>query len=425
MKKFLAVLGVVVFGVGMFFAGYFARNYTDPDLASLKFVLDKYKSYYLEQDDDYIEIMVEGLLDRYSDYYSAEEYEIIKKSAKGVRAGIGIGEVNIDGSAYVYSVNGNSPAEIAGVKKGGRIIAIKKATETEFQSLDFDGFSQAIGAIAEGEQFTLKILYGEEEKLFDLVKREYTETYVFYTDSTGSYRFSDGGGQTISLEKYDGDLGVTLPDDTAYLKYLSFNGNRNDLYGSAKQINMVMGKFKETGKSKIIIDLRGNGGGFMNIMCDVTAHFVGADQNSKPLVSYALYKDGNKDKFNSASIKYGDYGFEGVVILADENTASASEAFIGACLDYDYRNVVKVVLSKNSKGEYRSYGKGIMQTTFENLTVGDAIKLTTAKIYWPLSNTTIHGVGITKNLAGFESKIFEAPYVKGIDYELSYALTLI
>ena len=110
--------------------------------------------------------------------------------------------------------------------------------------------------------------------------------------------------------------------------------------------------------------------------------------------------------------------------MADSGTASASEAFIGACLDYDYRNIVKVVLSRNSKGEYKTYGKGIMQTTFVNTSVGDALKLTTAKIYWPVSNISIHGVGITENLSGFSDKIYQAPYVENIDYELNYALSL-
>ena len=65
-----------------------------------------------------------------------------------------------------------------------------------------------------------------------------------------------------------------------------------------------------------------------------------------------------------------------------------------------------------------------MQTTFENLSVGDAIRLTTAKIYWPISNVSIHGTGVTKDLVGFQDKIFEAPYQANVDYELLYALSL-
>ena len=81
--------------------------------------------------------------------------------------------------------------------------------------------------------------------------------------------------------------------------------------------------------------------------------------------------------------------------------------------------------TKTSNGYvYRTYGKGIMQTTFENITGGDAIKLTTAKIYWPNSNVSIHGVGINKNLEQYKDKIIEAPYIENADYELIAALSL-
>ena len=424
MKKILSVIGVLVFGVGMFFVGYFVRNFKDPDLVSLKFVLDTYKKHYLEQEDNYIELMVEGLLDEYSEYYTKEEYELIKKTAKGVRSGIGVTVANRDGNAYLSDIKGNSPAEIAGVKKGGYIIGMKKATESEFVAINYKSFSTTIDSYANGEKFNLKVDYGGEEKTFEVAKREYTETYVFYSDSTGSYRFTDWGGSSLELVKYDLELEFTLPSDTAYLRYRSFNGTSNDLYGSAKQVEEVMEKFESSGKSKIIIDLRGNGGGYMDIMCDISAHFVGAQKNDRVLVSYAKYNDGKRDEFKSAKVKYTDYGFSNIIILADSNTASASEAFIGACLDYDDRNVVDVVLSRNGNGEYKTYGKGIMQTTFVNFAVGDALKLTTAKIYWPKSNVSIHGVGVTKNLSAFASKIHNAPYQENIDYELAYALSL-
>ena len=105
-------------------------------------------------------------------------------------------------------------------------------------------------------------------------------------------------------------------------------------------------------------------------------------------------------------------------------------------LDYDYKKIVNVVLSAyfltktDEKGNnyletvYRSYGKGIMQTTYENPFRGDALKLTTAKIYWPKSNVTIHGVGITKTLGQYSDRIFEPTYISGEDYELKKAISL-
>ena len=153
----------------------------------------------------------------------------------------------------------------------------------------------------------------------------------------------------------------------------------------------------------------------------VVPHFIDAAAGSRPLVSLARFKDGSEQKFRSESVDYSSYGFEKIVILANDGTASASEAFIGAALDYDAKKIVSVVLEESEYyGAYRTYGKGIMQTTFENFATGEAIKLTTAKIYWPVSGECVHGVGITKNIERYSDRIFEAVKTEG-DYALSFA----
>ena len=426
MKKILAVIGVVVLCVGAFFGGYFLRSYQDPDMASLKFVLEQYKKYYLEEDEDYIEIMANSLLDKYSKYYTAEEYETIKKASQGVRVGIGLSFGVYGEDAWIATVLGNSPAEHAGIKKDGIVTAIKTASDQDFVSVNYEKLDKILDGIPAGEEFDLKILY-QTEQVYTLAKREYSETFVYYTDDSGSFRFTDGEDGKLQLVSYENDLGVTLPSDTAYLKYTSFNGLSSDLTGSAKQFDKAMEKFKNNGKSKLIIDLRRNGGGYMSIMRDIASHLIGT-QGSNLCLSKSIYKDGSIETVNLGSNKYSDYKFTKIVFLADQNTASASEALIGACLDYDYFGVVKVVLSRsvlNGEFVYKTYGKGISQTTIINadLAVGGAIKLTTAKIYWPVSNLSIHGVGITKNLTEYKDKIIEAPYIENVEYELIAALS--
>ncbi|MBE5741839.1 MAG: hypothetical protein E7360_00765 [Clostridiales bacterium] len=425
LKRIMAVLSVVLFGSGMFFLGFYVRNLSSPDMTSLKFVIEHYKKYYYEEEDNYVEIMANSLLDAYSKYYTAEEYELIQKGAKGVRVGIGVTVQNRSEGVYIANVIYNSPTEVAGITEGNYITSVK-INGGEFVSVDFSTFSSMMDGIKLGDKLIIRL--NGEEKEYSVDVREYTETYVSYTDGNGTYRFTDGGGKTLSLKQFKYDLTEQLPTDTAYIKYKSFNGTSNNLYGSAKQIQTVLNKFKEDGKKKLILDLRGNGGGFMDIMCEVCSFFIGVNNGAKPLVSRAIYKDGKVDKFNSTAVKYGDYGFEKIIILADSGTASASEAFIGACLDYDYKNIVRVVLSQRQTADgfvYRTYGKGIMQTTFENVMGGDAIKLTTAKIYWPKSDISIHEVGITKNLTVFKDKIIEAPYIENADYELIAGLSLL
>ena len=424
-KRIIAVIAFVVFGAGMFFLGFYIRNLSSPDMVSLKFVIEHYKKYYYEEEENYVEIMANSLLDAYSKYYTAEEYDIVQKGEKGVRVGVGVVVQNREQGVYISRVLLNSPIEIAGVRAGNFITDIKVGNG-EFQKVDYQLYQSVMDNVKIGDKLIIKL--NGEEKEYNITVREYVETYVSYTDETGSYHFTDDGGSKLSLKKFPTEIEQTIPSDTAYLLYKSFNGTSNDLYGSARQIETVLKKFKDDGRKKIILDLRGNGGGFMDIMCDVASHFIGTQNGSKPLVSRAIYKDGSVDKFNSKAVKYEDYGFEKIIILADSGTASASEALIGACLDYDeYKNAVRVILSqtKTSNGYvYRTYGKGIMQTTFENITGGDAIKLTTAKIYWPNSNVSIHGVGINKNLEQYKDKIIEAPYIENADYELIAALSL-
>ena len=108
-----------------------------------------------------------------------------------------------------------------------------------------------------------------------------------------------------------------------------------------------------------------------------------------------------------------------IAVLADENTASASECLIGAMLDYGTLTRDALVITETN-GVARTYGKGIMQTTYVNFTHGDALKLTTAYIFWPQSHTSIHGIGITTTP---ENEV-ETSGVFGVDAELNRALAI-
>ena len=74
---------------------------------------------------------------------------------------------------------------------------------------------------------------------------------------------------------------------------------------------------------------------------------------------------------------------------------------MGAVLDYDQssgNNIVRIVLDPmevDGKVVYRSYGKGIMQSMYTNYLTGEAVKLTTAEVVWPVTEGSIHGVGFT------------------------------
>lgn len=425
-KSAVTVAVAVVAAIGMFLAGFFAGRIKDPDVAALEFIVKTYKRHYLEYDDDFVSVMSKSILDEYSEYYTKEEYAELKKISSGVRGGIGIyyGDRS-DGSVVIAEVLGNSPAERAGIKAGYIVKGFRKSVDENFTEINGrQELSDALAPLALGEEFVLKLEYteadGVHEKECTLARKEYRQTYVYYSDASGSWRFSNGNEEDmddLKFERYDEPI-ADFGDDTAYLRYTLFYGTANGILGSAGQIEEALKKFTVSGRSKLILDLRGNGGGYVDICQSVAKFFVPAPENSFSLIATAEYKkDPKTDKskteiFKSSAIEFGTYNYTKIIVLADENTASASEMLIGAMLSYDTQDKINVVLapSKDDDGQtvYKSYGKGIMQTTYVNTFGGGALKLTTARLVWPDGKTCIHGVGITKSLKGYEKKIYES-----------------
>lgn len=395
------VLGVVVFSAG-WLIGYFSKN---ERTRSLEFFLNNYDKYYLETRDDaggdLTKILADALLDKYSEYYTAEEYAAETKASHGEKKGLGITFLS---DFSIYSVIGNSPAERAGITTGGLVTGYKTAADETPVEVTEDGANAALNdfiaklASTDGE-ITLKIKYGENVEEYSLKKSEYNESYVYYADDGGYYGFIGDSELSLTLMPQKSALSE-LDEKTAYIKLTQFNGLNSGSLGAAGQFSIALDKFKTNGKTRLILDIRGNGGGFMSILCDIASYLCDYSGNSA-LCQKAIDKYGNEQLFNMPKSKYKNYGFEKIAVLADENSASASEALIGAMLDYDKKsgnNAVSVILSAEAGGKYKTYGKGIMQSTYVNPLTGEAVKLTTAKIYWPVSGVCIHGVGVTEAL---------------------------
>ncbi len=402
-KKILKGVLIGAIAVFVFFGGFFVGRVTlDKDVKTISYIVSMYKKYYYEETDDIVGVFTSALLDRYSDYYTAEEYSIIKKAYAGQREGIGVSFYS--GSNLIASVSGNSPAFNAGVKGGGTVTGIDANLNGQYALMEnYDDISAALSQISPNKDFSIRIKYNGKDKFFTLQKKEYTQTYVFYYDENGEYAFTDKSGKMTFERVGDNEAYPLLgKNKTAVIKYVGFEGSQKGIMGSSGQFDEALKKFKADGKKCIILDLRNNGGGQMDILCDVASHFIDRQNGSSDVVSVVKYKDGKVVNYSSESVDYHDYGFEKIVMLGNTGTASASEALMGAVLDYDKKNLASVIVEGYFDGEktvYRTYGKGIMQTTFPRATVGDAIKLTTAKIFWPTSNTTIHGVGLTPSLA--------------------------
>ncbi len=428
-KIVLSVIGVVAISICSFWAGFAVRSASvDEDAETLKYIYQMYQRYYYDslEGDQVVDLFANSILDQYSEYYSKEEYELIVQTSQGYHKGIGI---SYNGSTNeVVSVNWNSPADRANIKEGGIVTGLRALEETEITPIissvnggDIDSLSKALLAMPEDVDFVLELDYNGEKVYYTLSRQDYTETFVRYYDNTGEYGFrSENGDMNLVLigENTRYQLGDDL--DVAVIDYNGFSGLQGGIWGSAGQMESVLSKFKASGKTQLILDLRDNGGGYMDIMSSVASHFINATEGQRVPICITRDKYAREEIAYSEAVDYLSYNFSDIVVLANDWTASASEALIGAMLDYDSSNIVKIILEESSSnnGVYRTYGKGIMQTTYPNIVRGDAIKLTTAKLFWPISDVSIHDIGVTTNLnssIGYE-KVFNET-VQGAFYD--------
>ena len=391
-KRVLTIILAVLVITASFFSGFFIKYLTmNKEERAIYDLIHKYKKYYLFDDGDLVKDISDAILDDYSKYYTKEEYEEIKREKEGVSKGIGLSLQKAD--LKILAVLGNSPCEKAGVMVGGKIIAVK--VDKKFEMIyNYDDFNYVLNEIKDDQEFTIKIDYGYEQLDFIIKKTTYQQTYVRYYDSQGCYAFN-GESDDIKFVKLK-DKKYFENENVGYIVYNSFYGLGEGLISSNSQIIKALEHFKQTKKDSLILDLRNNGGGYMDIMCDVSSHFIDIGNGNKEDVCIALDKNKKQTAYKSAKCDYDNYGFKNIIILANENTASASEALIGAILDYDKKNIVKVLVASSVyKGQvaYKTFGKGIMQSTYVN-TDGSAVKLTTAKIFWPVSKISIHGEGV-------------------------------
>ncbi len=414
-KKIIASVLLIIVAVGVFFLGYFFKDITmDDELREVYQFLQTYKKYYLyDEDGNLVKDISDAILDRYSTYYTKEEYERATAESDGNLSGIGLSFRNND--LVISGVSGNSPCKLAGVKVGG--VLTEMDIGSGFNVLtSYTDFALKIDSVSKDSFVKIKVDYNGKVEIYEVQKRDYKRTYVEYADSQGVYAFSDKGGK-MALYKTD-DATFINDDSIGYIRYDKFNGRDSGLLGSVGQMTEVLSKFKNDGKSKVIVDLRGNGGGFIDVLCNVAKHFIDGNKSGNNLILYAKDKKGNRKEYYCTSSLYHNYNFEKIVILADEYSASASESFIGAVLDYDKTNKVTVLVSSstaNGKTVYKTYGKGIIQTTYKHID-GSAVKLTVSQNYWPISNVTIHGVGI---IGGNSGKILAVDRENALEKALS------
>ena len=298
---------------------------------------------------------------------------------------------------YIVSVLGNSPAERGGMRPGEFVRACVAADGTRAEIDDGDDFSAFISARAEGEQFTVVTDRGEH----DVYRGAYTMSYctMATADAEWSVRY-DGDARTVV--RSESSRYSYLPEGAAYVSLSQFYGD------AAEEMAQLLYRYNEEGCTSLILDLRNNGGGSVEVMQKLAYLFTGDVQGAYRDAMYALYKDGSREnyevrRFTTDSSCLLPAGTP-VTVLANNSTASASEALIGVLVANGVADFGDIWVSDFSQSyldftgtadkNRRTYGKGIMQRTYLYYT-GEALKLTVARICWP-DDACIHdrGVGV-------------------------------
>ena len=394
-QKVLKVIAIILAFAITFTGGYFSKYIFDPKVTTsttdlirlieqVGYIVDENGNEKKLTKDDYLKAIADGVLDDYSKFYTKQEYEEQNNEDRGDYSGFGLSFYESESvEPIAKKVIGNSPADKSGLRSGDKIVsAIFNDETTEFSNTKELG--EYLASFKKGDSVKFNVERNGTPFVFTIKKAEYKASYVTYFDSEKriSFHTIDGVKQNVVIADERIEI---LGSDVALIRLDSFEGD------APSQLAKAIECMRENNRTKLILDLRDNGGGFMRILTAVARHLI-YNGAGKTLIAYSKGKTENESYYMENSVNY-DF-IEKIAVIANEGTASASECLIGAMLYYGKKfSIDNLVIEKNSQGTAKTYGKGIMQTTYKFLD-GSALKITTAKILWPDKETCIHLKGI-------------------------------
>lgn len=398
----LWAVGVTALAAAIFFAGFFTYRLTLPGgLLSLLWFKSQIDDKYIEDisDEDFWQAAIDGvedILDDYSRYYTREDFEAMTEENAGVRADVGLSYFSATNKIVRVAVG--SPLFATGEAESGMYLTgVGDGRDSLQNTFDAASLDEALAAYGDGDSVCLRFsdvsASDTEHCTYATVTvGEYMESFVVYAAQGRAYavlREGEGdAGEWTDIGAYT-DLDERFTGSTAYIRIVRFRGDADDDFARA------MRQYREDGADTLLLDLRNNGGGDVSIMQNIAAYLLRDAEEDRPVVMTAEYKDGSQQVYRAAGNYYGDYlaGSE-VYAVANHNSASASEALLGAMISYGTIGYGDIFLTDTTgMGIASTYGKGIMQVSYYDLLTGDGVTLTTARCNWP-NGTCIHGTGI-------------------------------
>lgn len=275
-------------------------------------------------------------LDPHSEYIPAKMFESVNESLEGEFDGIGIVFNAMTDTITVLSVIPQGPSDKAGVRPGDRVMLID-GKEVAGKGIKQDSMVKMMRG-PRGSKVKLSIKRASIDELVDI---NITRAAIEVHSVTAAFML-------------DRDAGI------GYLRLSQFSRT------SYSEICNALAKLESEGMRSIIVDLRGNGGGFLDQVVDILNEFM---ERGKLLV---YTEDRHGRRINEYSDGTGRYTDTRIAVLVDELSASSSEILAGAVQDNDRGLVIG----------RRTFGKGLVQAQLP-FSDGSAVRLTVARYYTP------------------------------------------
>ncbi len=287
--------------------------------------------------DSIVDVTVNKILDNldpHSTYIPEKDLQRVTESMKGDFVGIGVSIFPVRDTITIIRTLEGGPAVKAGIKAGDRILIAENDTIYGKGLIAADVVKKLKGT--KGSRVTLKIL---RKGVSDIL----------------SFRVKRGEVPLKSV-----DAAYMLTDNLGYIKINRFAES------TYREFKTGLDELQNRGATKLVLDLRDNPGGFLNVTEQIVDEFL----ENKKLILYTKNKKGHVEK--SFATKKGDFEEGEIFVLINENSASASEIIAGALQDNDKGTIIG----------RRSYGKGLVQREMA-LGDGSAIRLTVSRYYTP------------------------------------------
>lgn len=364
-SRFMPVIVAVSIVAGILIGTFYANHFSGNRLGIINTSSNKLNALLRIIDDQYVDTVnmselvedampqILGELDPHSSYIPAKDLEAVNSDLKGSFSGIGIQFTIQQDTIHISSVIKGGPSEKVGLMAGDRIIEVDDSAFVGKIVTNYESMKRLKGA------------KGSEVKL-------------------GIFR--PGEKETLHFTIIRGDIPVKSVD-AAYMLNDKFGYIKVNKFGETTypELLISLAKLNQENCEGVVIDLRGNTGGYMGAAIQMVNEFLPKNK----LIVYTQGRKSPRENYNSNGT--GSSQKMPVVVLMDEGSASASEIFAGAIQDNDRGTIIG----------RRSFGKGLVQQPID-FSDGSAIRLTIARYYTP------------------SGRCIQKPYIKGNDsnYEM-------